>query len=298
MIVADQKKLFYLLGVLSIFLLPFMFLNLPSWYETINKYIFLLIIVEYFIYLFVGLWQTAGKQVVYLLIYSAVMFIIRINFCIFGGLIYSFFGQSLFAETFIQLWIGNPISQLLQILLLIYFVPYVAIYVAPGLIRDENKKLIFSQDLQKQKSETQKEVGHFAEPLGGFIRVYSYPELQSCFRKTIGLEGFIIYSSDGLIVWEDLAINFDIDNLVIKFLQLDRNIDMFIKDFEFNVNEKLILDTPEHMLINVKLNEYFYLIAFFNKKIQISEMIPRMKVLIKSTQELIKSKYQLLYNFK
>ncbi len=297
MVLAPQKKLFYFLGGLAIFLIPFLFLNLPSWQQTIEKYLFVVILVEFFIYLFMGLWQSDGRQIIHILVCSVAMCVARIILCIIGSFIYASMGTLVFSDIFMKLWIGNPLAQLLQILLMLAFIPYILVFIAPGLFSDEDRKILFPTEVKPPKQELSRE-SHLIEPMDGFIRVYSFQELQNCFRKTIGLEGFIIYDTNGLIIWEDLAINFDIQKLVVRFMQLDKNMDGFIKDFDFIINERIAIETPGHMLFNIKMKGGFYLIAFFNKKIQLPDIYPRMKVLTKSTEELLKSRYQIIFNFK
>lgn len=294
MIAVQQKRLFFLFGIISIFLIPFMFLGLPSWFESIRQYLIVIIFFEFLIYFLAELVQTEWKQVFHVFVYSLIIVFIRGFVSLIGTVIYAPMSNMSFNSVFYQLWIGNPVAQLFQILLLLYFIPHIMIYIAPGLLKQESRNIIHPSEQQKSRIELSKEL-YFAEPMGGFIRVYSFNELQTSFRKMIGLEGFLIYSNEGLIVWEDLAINFDIEKLIVEFMRLQNNIDGAIGKFEILDSEKYIIDTPDHIIFNVKLNKGFYLVAFFNKKIQLTEIYPRMKMLIKSAQEFLSEKYNLIY---
>ena len=285
--------MFYALGALTIFLIPYMFLNLSYRFESIYLYAPVLIAVEVLIYFFTVLWQAEVVQYYALSVYAIMMVFARLLLCLLGAIVYSTMTPENFFDVFYRIWVGNPLAQLLQILLMLYFVPHILIDVAPGLINDKARAILQVEALTKSQGEFAR-TNHITEPLGGFIKVYSFPDLQACFRKIIGLEGFVIYSNEGLLMWNDLDIRFDIENLIIRFMFANKDLDITASRYGLREIERLIITTTEHFVFNIKLGKRFFLLAFFNNKSPTQEVFSKIDMMIMTTYEFLRSRYQIL----
>ncbi|MCX7766856.1 MAG: hypothetical protein N2246_09165, partial [Candidatus Sumerlaeia bacterium] len=203
--------------------------------------------------------------------------------------------------TFVSLWMGNPISIFLQIIIIGLIIPHILREFAPGLLGKQLETII-SLDIQSGKEE-KFPTSHNSESIpvskvSTVYNIYSFPELDTLLNKTIGLEGFIIYNEEGLIVWQNTRIKIDAERLVIEAMRSGERIKTWTTELGLLPCTKILLETSSHCILNGFVNRTFGYILIFNRTLPVEEMQYRVSVIGESISGFLKSQYRALINSK
>lgn len=185
----------------------------------------------------------------------------------------------------------HPISAVVQVAILLMVGPYLIANFVPELVgRNEAKRLVGDAG-QREKG---KQIALEASPTGGFIQVFSFEELASVIKKSHGIEGFVIYSSEGLVVWKDIPLRLDVDSLTAKVLHSSAVIGDIMQQSGLTKVRRVMVESREHFLFATTLNQNFGLLLLFNGKVSPDEIISRIAMLAKSSREFLHWKYPAL----
>ncbi len=299
MIYVQTKKLFYIFATLVIILVPILFLPfgfLPMQYVS---FIFALLVLEvliYATYLRIANWDA---PLLPLLILSLIITLVRAALCavstLFIGLVQV--PEAISGALILYLWLGNPVSFIVQVGILCLIIPHFLLEFAPGLLGSN-----VSRFLQKERSATQEPTipattaQQVSSPTAtsGFYNVYSFPELEAQLSKSIGLEGFIVFSEEGLVMWEKLHINIDSERLVVLLMTLGKDIKRSTTSLGLAHTDTIIVETDEHLIFNGFVNSVFGYTLIFNASIPRDEMYHRIDMISDSINVLLKTRYQTL----
>jgi predicted regulator of Ras-like GTPase activity (Roadblock/LC7/MglB family) len=187
-------------------------------------------------------------------------------------------------------WAGNPLSAVLQMMTLVMIAPHVLAVVAPEAM-DRDTRLRLSGGEVPLPEPARK--GHVIEtaPSAGFIQVFGFDELAGVVRKTPGLEGFVILSNEGLVVWRDLPIRIDVEEVSARLLSHQSQLGALTADGGLSRLRRLVLQTRDHLLCVVELNANFGLVLVYGARTSLEELDARVEMLARTTREFLQWKY-------
>ncbi|MDK2970325.1 MAG: hypothetical protein PWP23_80 [Candidatus Sumerlaeota bacterium] len=218
---------------------------------------------------------------------AVVMAVVRFIGCIVAAAL------SLFIErntSILVMWAGNPIAVFLQVVSLILVTPHILAAIAPESM-DRDTKLRLSGGENALPAPARK--GHMVDsaPTGGFIQVFSYEELAAVIRKTQGLEGFLIVSSEGLIVWRDLPIRLEVDAVSARLMGHWAQLGALSSAGGLSRLRRLAVQTREHNIAIIELNASFGIILLYGAKVSLDDSDARVEVVTKTAREFLQWKY-------
>lgn len=178
------------------------------------------------------------------------------------------------------------VPAVIQAVLLIIAGPYLLAVIMPDLIG------IQSGELRGEKPKTAKTPGSLdTAPSGGFIQLFSFEELSSVIKKSHGIEGFIIYSQEGLVVWKDIPLRMDTDVLTAKMVSANAGMTALMSETGLTQVRRMMVESRDHLLFTATLNQNFGLILLFNIRSSPEENLTRIAMLAKTTREFLQWKY-------
>ncbi|MDX2175120.1 MAG: roadblock/LC7 domain-containing protein [Candidatus Sumerlaeia bacterium] len=199
--------------------------------------------------------------------------------------------------SFAGLWAGNPVSVALQVLLLMSLGGHALAHLAPGFLpADVLARLGGGSESRVSRDANPRPQAspHSSSAAGGFVQVFSYEELSGTLRKTQGLEGFVIYSNEGLVVWRDLPMRIEVDSVVAKVMSLTDQFNAVMDGSGLTRVRRVMVESKEHFLFTTPLNSNFGLMMLFNSGTSTEEILARIAFVSKTTREFLQWKYPAL----
>ncbi|CAN5424248.1 hypothetical protein BH09SUM1_BH09SUM1_03850 [soil metagenome] len=182
------------------------------------------------------------------------------------------------------------VPAVIQIVLLIIAGPYILSETIPDLIGVQA-----ADGLRGETANEPKQQGPLdASPTGGFIQLFSFEELAALIKKSHGIEGFIIHSHEGLVVWRDLPVRLDIEVLTAKLVGCNNSLGQVLQDSGLTKVRRLMVETREHFVFTTSLNQYFGVILVFNGHVAPEDIMARIAVMSKTAREFLQWKYPTL----
>jgi hypothetical protein len=301
MIIVRMKNLFYFFGFVALICIPFLApvfttADSESGYMDVAKAAYVVPIIvaaEILIYFLFGLLSGRVKSVFRLIFYCVFMAFLRFLTCFVGGSIFATMKMSLLTYSIFLFWVGNPIVVLMQAFMLILFGVHIETAIGFDLLDDEGKRMLGSEhEKTKQKNVQHLHAGGI--PAGGFIRVYSFPELGRLFSNIIGMEGYIFYSGEGLILWRDCQLRIDLERLVVISQKEWNCLSEIQGKSDFGPPVRFITQTRENQFVHISFGPMFYAVLIFKPEIDMGETLERLKLLERSALELFDMKYSRL----
>ena len=188
----------------------------------------------------------------------------------------------------------HPLTVVLQVAILLSAGPYILALTIPELVGTGPAATLRGDQLQAASAAQAKQGGLEMSPTGGFIQVFSFEELASMMKKSHGLEGFVIYSNEGLVVWKELPVQVQLDTLVAKISAEANQLGQLMQDNGLSKVRRLMLESREHYLFATTLNQNFGVMLLFSGRSAPEEIFSRIGVLAKSTREYLQWKYPAL----
>lgn len=183
----------------------------------------------------------------------------------------------------------NPIPFVLQLVLLVFAGPYMLASLLPDLIGKKEAAELLGGKAEPAKSTSEKKVD--ASPTGGFIQVFSYAELSGQLGKIPGIEGFILVSNEGLVVWREFPLRIDMDSLASRFLSHSDLVSGFVEKAGLTKVRRVMVESREHFLFSTTLDQNFSLILIFNSSVSSESIMSRIAVITKTCREFLQWKY-------
>lgn len=208
-----------------------------------------------------------------------------------GGIVAHFFRADVAMEAILQAWV-NPLTVIIQVALLLMAAPYVLAAILPDLLGEVALREL--EGTPSAKSSGPSRGAHETAPAGGFIPVTSYEELAAVVKKGHGIEGFIIISSEGLVVWKDFPLRVDLDAFVARFAGHAHGISGLMEQTGLTKVRRVMVESREHFFFTTTLNQNFGLILIFNGRVSAEEVTGRVPVIAKTCREFLQWKYPAL----
>jgi predicted regulator of Ras-like GTPase activity (Roadblock/LC7/MglB family) len=251
------------------------------------------LLIELLLYIVLTMFTNSRLSMASISVLAVSMALTRLIACMVGGAVAGAMdleGRS--GGLFLAAYAGTPASVFLQMLVLAVAMPHILEACAPELVSPELRDRLGSA-APAQVAPTTRPGGSSLDtiPSGGFIQVFSYDELTGVVRKTQGLEGFLVYSSEGLIVWRDLPMRIDADALMARVRSLGHRLADAIETEGLTAARRVMVETKDHLLFVTELNPNFGVILIYNSQVSIAECSQRVGVVAKTVREFLQWKY-------
>lgn len=193
-------------------------------------------------------------------------------------------------------WAGNPIAVILQMLLLMTLGGHVLAGIAPSLLEEGTIESLNAGEAAAPRAPSSRPADSpiKASASGGFVQVFSYEELAAQLRKTQGLEGFILFSAEGLVVWRDLPMRIEVDGLVARTLSLTGQMGHLVETSGLARVRRVMIESKEHFLFTTSLSSNFGLLLVFNSRVPPEDILARVGFVSKTAREFLQWKYPAL----
>ncbi|MCX7016850.1 MAG: hypothetical protein NTW86_30550 [Candidatus Sumerlaeota bacterium] len=278
MIILTRRALFFFFALLSIALAPFVFIlfaPLPISRELVP----VIIAAEAMIYVLFTMigntragWDTAVGV-------AALLAILRAALNLPGAMILAATPQwpGTFESAWINLHVCNPLSLLLQMLLLLLLAPYLLRGVFPRLLTPEAAAAILDPPRPAIMEAPAREHGGLSSPAGGFVQVFSYQELTESMRKIAGLKGFLIYDSEGLPVWAQFDMDLSANAAAAYSNQALAEARAWIERLYLRDLEMALVTVSGLILCNLMITRHERLLLLFSRDVSIRETMTRIE---------------------
>ncbi|MCC6546733.1 roadblock/LC7 domain-containing protein [Candidatus Sumerlaeota bacterium] len=249
----------------------------------------IVIIIELFVYFIVSM-LTNPRAAISMAFGSAVVYLVLRWICSFlGGISANVDGA---VDPAMALGVSvHPLTVVIQVAILLCAGPYILAVMIPELVGAGQAATLRGDQLQTAGGAQARAGGLEMTPTGGFIQVFSFEELASMMKKSHGLEGFVIYSNEGLVVWKELPVQVQLDTLVAKVSAEANYLGQLMQDNGLAKVRRLMLESREHYLFATTLNQNFGILLLFSGRSAPEEIFSRIGVLAKSTREYLQWKY-------
>lgn len=285
----DRNLLIILLTLITLTAIPMGVAEARPVFEDITA-VPIVVGIELLIY-FIGAMVINPRATVGMAVGQALAFaVIRAIFSLVGGSLATIL-VTMEGYNFIYPWL-NPLAALFQVLVLLLAGPYMLAVMIPELIgREEAESLTAGKGAQ----ESQTVSGPIdTSPTGGFIQVFSYQELSAQLKKNPGLEGFIIYNDEGLVVWQELPLKIDTEALTCRLMSLNGGIGRLMLESGLSRVRRCLIESRDHHVLATTLNQNFGIILIYNGRTPITQVYSRISVICKSAREFLQWKYPAL----
>ncbi|MBI5153963.1 hypothetical protein HZA57_01895 [Candidatus Poribacteria bacterium] len=298
MIPVSRLAVLVILSVCSLVGIPMALAWGQSPFDGLSVVIPVIVVIELVLYFFLTLFTNPRMSIATVAVLAVAMILVRW----IGSIVAALLMESLMPNQWhvlvatggngMTVWMGHPPSVFIQILVLILSMPHILDAAAPSLIGSEVRDKLGSAPPATSRAAVPKLGGIMdTMPAGGFIQVFSYEELSGVLRKTQGLEGYIIYNSEGLIVWRDLPLRLELDALIAKLMVRAYQIGEVVAETGLARVRKVVVESRDHYIFVTQLNQNFGMLLVYNTQVSASECFGKLGVLAKSAREFLQWKY-------
>ena len=196
-------------------------------------------------------------------------------------------------ELSLLVWI-HPVPAVIQLVLLAFAGPYVLAATVPELVGSHEADRLLGGRVESARAATAATTPPGVQestPSGGFIQVFSYEELAATIRKSPGLEGFVIVSGEGLIVWRDWPIRIDVEFLAAHTVRHSQDMGDLMLEAGLSRVRRMLIEGRDHTLFCTPISSNFSLILIFGGRVPAQDIFARIPVLAKTTREFLQWRY-------
>ncbi len=291
MIPVSRLAVFIIIAALGLIAAPMVFANQASPFDNLQVWAPIVVAVEIGLYFLLTLFTNSRMTIGAVFGLSIALVIFRCVGSMIGFSLQHILlsDQSGTGPAALQFWIGNPIAVAVQVVTLILVTPHVLEALTPDMVDKE-----FRNKLSGSATPVQTATSHHtvdSNPQGGFIQVFSFEELAAVVRKAPGLEGFLIFSQEGLIVWRDLPMRVEVDEIAARLMSKSDQIGNTMGAAGLSKMRRLMIESREHLIFITALNQNFGLILLFNGRTKMSDCEGRIGILAKTAREFLQWKY-------
>ncbi|MCB2153547.1 roadblock/LC7 domain-containing protein [bacterium] len=297
MIPVNRLTALVIITFLGLVAIPMAFASTPVLFESAAVMVPVVLVAELLIYFILTLVTNPRMTIPTVAVLAVTMALARAVASVIGAGIASWIlgtqGTGAGAEvSYLVAWAGNPMSVISQALLLVLVTPHILESAIPELVGPELREKLGSTTPIERPTQKGGGTAHVdTMPSGGFIQSFSYDELAGVIKKSHGLEGFLIYNSEGLIVWRDFPLRMDLDRLVAKITSLQRQMGAVVEDAGLTRMRKVMVESKEHLIFITDLNQNFGLVMVYNSQVSPEDCYTRLAVISKSAREFLQWKY-------
>ncbi len=282
MIIVDRNRAFYVFGLLAACLIPFAFANFPRW-DIQAAHVPLVILIEAFIYILFTMFASPQAGWSGAAIVSVCLICLRLALNVVGAGVWATDTSQNFGGAMIALHASNPIGIFLQIIACLALAPYLLGPRFPGLLSADAASVVN----RPWGGEHPRTPTRSSAPVGGYMQVYSYDELTEAFKKIVGLEGFMLYTSEGLNLWSHFEIAVDEEALALASNDAIKDADRFTNRIRCGVSQRSFYQTMNHSVFNMSLTDEVRMLLYFTPEIPVAEVVNKIDLMKRTALELL-----------
>jgi len=300
MLAVNRASALLFLAVLGLLAIPMAFAYTGAMVQDVVTLGIVLLVMEIGIYFAATLWTNSRISLLVALGVSLAMVTVRVFICIIAVIIAGIFRDEIAMTTQRALanLLGNPVAAIVHVSFLMFAAIHVIDALMPGCFSEETRRKIASNPGEKPKGPTMAEIRQTvhdsAAPKGGFIQVFSYEELAGVLKKSPGLEGFAILSTEGLPVWRELPPRINVENLTAALSGANERAGNALMLGGLAKGTSILVESRDMMVYNTPLDANFGLILVYNRRVPASDCLARTAILAKTAREFLQWKYPVL----
>lgn len=279
--------------IVSLITIPLGFMNVFPSLENPEGVLIFILLAELAIYFVLTIFSSPKATIASSALVALVFLVLRFAGCLIAAILGAAKGGE--GSGVVAMWVGNPVPVLVQIIVLIMMGTHIMAKFLPEAVAPEMTARLEAQERGSRRSSrdtiaTQPQTS----ATGGFVQVYSYEELAGVLRKTQGLEGFVIFSSEGLVVWRDLPLRIELDTVVARTLSLMDQFGGVMDSSGLTRVRRVMVESKDHLLFMTPLNLNFGLLMLFSTRTPTEEIIGKVGFISKTSREFLQWKYPAL----
>ncbi len=279
--------------IVSLITIPLGFMNVFPSLDNPEGVLIFILLAELAIYFVLTIFSSPKATIASSALVALVFLVLRFAGCLIAAILAAGSGEG---PGVVAMWVGNPVPVLVQIIVLIMMGTHIMAKFLPEAVAPEMTAKLEAQDRPGRRAS--RDAIAMQQPqtsaTGGFVQVYSYEELAGVLRKTQGLEGFVIFSSEGLVVWRDLPMRIELDSLVARTLSLMDQFGGLMDSSGLTRVRRVMVESKDHLLFMTPLNLNFGLLMLFSTRTPTEEILGRVGFISKTTREFLQWKYPAL----
>lgn len=297
MIRLQRPYMFLFLCCVTVFLMPFLFSGINAVDDGSAGLVgVILLFSEVAAYaLWIGLFTRFN-----MILLTAVpvgLAILRLLLAVAGGVYVNAVGSGDGGDVIMKFWFGLPLAVILQVVVFIYALPYLLAMIAPGVLADTSLEDIVGGDEPEPASAppapAARERSTDITPAGGLLQIYTLEDIPKYFDKVAGLEGFAIYTSEGLLFCHDLPQDQQVERLGVRLQNSLTAMQLMAVDCELEAPKRVILETENFTMFLSTITPHFWGIFIFNKNVPLDNCHLKIKLLADSAKQFFSSRYVL-----
>lgn len=279
--------------IISLITIPLAFDGVFLSLENPQGALAIALITELVVYFILTIFSSPKATIASSALIAFVLMGLRFAGCFVGAMLAKSAGEG--APGLMDLWVGNPVSAIVQGLVLAMLGTHVLATFLPEAVGSEVVSRVGSEDRPTRGSS--RDSGPQMQQTsasGGFVQVYSYEELSGVLRKTQGLEGFLVVSSEGLVVWRELPMRIEVEALVARTLSMMDQYGTVMESSGLTRVRRVMVESKEHLLFTTPLNLNFGILMLFSSRTPMEEILSRIGFMTKTSREFLQWKYPAL----
>jgi predicted regulator of Ras-like GTPase activity (Roadblock/LC7/MglB family) len=184
---------------------------------------------------------------------------------------------------FVDFWMGSPAVIALQLLVLLAVLPIALRHIAPGFLSQGTLTWLSASSVVDSRStgddrRTPMALEPAADPINGngshprpFI--YSFPELDRYLDKVVGLEGHLLLSDEGLVMWSRLPWHAEPEDLGAALVRWMAGASVLTAPSMPGPRPAMV-HSGDHWIVSVPLREDATAHLFFTERLTASQIAP------------------------
>ena len=298
MIVISRSQAVTLLAIISLVAVPWAMSYAPPLSDDPGVMIPLLLAVELLVYFILSMVANPVASLAAVIGLSVLMVLARLCCVVVGVSLAAWLGSLMLGvPESIGAVLSNPFFFLLHMMIMLLSSPHVVDGLMPNYFNTEGRARLRGDEesLTEPQSTLARPAGiSEVTAKGGFVQVFSFEELSGVLHKSTGLEGFLIYNNEGLLVWRDLPLRLEVDDLVAQLSSAHHQLSGRIERGGLTRISRLAIELRDHLVFVAPLNAGFGMVLVYSSRVSPAECFGRLGNVARTTREFLQWKYPAL----
>lgn len=298
MIVISRSQAVTLLAIVALVALPWAMSYAPALTDDPSVLIPLLLAVELIVYFVLSMVANPVASLGAVIGVSMVMVLARLCCVVVGVHLAAWLGElPVSVPVAISAVLSNAFFFLMHTMIMVVASPHVVDGLLPDYFAEDAKARMRADEgpaMESAPTAVRGAGGAEVSAKGGFVQVFSFEELSGVLRKSTGLEGFLIYSSEGLLVWRDLPLRLEVDDLVAQLSASHSQLSGQVERGGLTRVTRLSMEMRDHLVFTAPLNAGFGIVLVYSSRVSPAECFSRLSNVARTSREFLQWKYPAL----
>jgi len=297
MIVISRSQAVTLLTIVALVELPWAMSFAPALTDDPSVMIPILLAVELLVYFVLSMVANPAASLGAVIGLSVLMMLARLCCVVVGVSLAAVVGDLVTpVPQTIAAVSSNAVFFLLHLMTVLVASPHVVDGLLPGYFTGEAKLRVRGDDgpLGDEAAVVRLAPAPEHSAKGGFVQVFSFEELSGVLRKSTGLEGFLIYNNEGLLVWRDLPMRLEVDDLVAQLSSSHHQLSARVERGGLTRVSRLAIELRDHLVFVAPLNAGFGIVLVYSGRVSPADCFARLGNVARTAREFLQWKYPAL----